>query len=81
MDLDSKLVEGLASELNNKYGIDSAGYTVGITKESEIKQNCKDILERYEHSDALVNNTANKPKVDDQNDFFSPGKLFNEKLV
>jgi len=66
LDLDSKGVESLANELNRKYGVETTGYAVDITNEQEIKQNCKNILMRYRKIDALVNNAANNPKVDDQ---------------
>ena len=72
LDINSKPLKELVSELNNKYGVDSKGYVVDITKESELEQNCKDILDRYAGIDALVNNAANNPKVDDQNNkYFS----------
>jgi len=65
LDLNSTLVEDLASELNYKYGVNAAGYAVDITSEEEIEQNCKDVLQRCGKIDALVNNAANNPKVDE----------------
>ena len=64
LDLESKPVQDLASELHCKYEVDATGYVVDITSEEEIEQNCKDVLKRYGKIDALVNNAANNPKVE-----------------
>jgi len=66
LDMESKPVEDLASKLNEKFSVDAAGYKVDITSEQEIKQNCKDVLKRYGKIDALVNNAAKNPKVENQ---------------
>ena len=65
LDLDSNSVKDLASELNKKYDVDATGYAVNITNEKEIEQNCNYILNRYGNINALVNNAANNPRVDD----------------
>ena len=66
LDLDKKSLVDQTHELNDQYGIDAISYVVDITNEQEIKQNCKDVLERYGKIDALVNNAANNPKVNEQ---------------
>ena len=66
LDLDKKSLIDQTHELNDQYGIDAISYIVDITNEQEIKQNCKDVLERYGKIDALVNNAANNPKVNKQ---------------
>ena len=66
LDLDKKSLKDQTHELNDQYGIDAISYVVDITIEQEIKQNCKDVLERYGKIDALVNNAANNPKVNEQ---------------
>lgn len=72
LDLDNESLMDQATELTNKYSVDAMSYVVDITNEQNIEQNCKDILERYGKIDALVNNAANNPKVDEQsgNEFF-----------
>ena len=66
LDLNKESLIDQATELNNKYGVDTISYVVDITNEQEIDQNCKDILDRYGKIDALVNNAANNPTVNDQ---------------
>lgn len=65
LDLYREPVEKLAEDLAQKYGTKALGFSVNITKEEEIKQNCKDIVERFGKIDGLVNNAANNPKVED----------------
>jgi NAD(P)-dependent dehydrogenase (short-subunit alcohol dehydrogenase family) len=64
LDLQSESVEKQAAELNDTYGVEAVGYSVDITKEDQIHKNCKKILERFGHIDALINNAANNPKVE-----------------
>ena len=66
LDLNKEALIDLATNLNEKYDIDTVSYVVDITNEQEIKHNCKDILKRYGKINALVNNAANNPKVDAQ---------------
>tara|TARA_B100000315_G_scaffold242823_1_gene265488 strand:+ start:267 stop:554 length:288 start_codon:yes stop_codon:yes gene_type:complete len=47
LDLENKSVEDLANELNEKFSVNSTGYVVDVTSESEIQHNCNDILKRY----------------------------------
>ena len=69
LDLNKDELIDQTTELNNKYDVDAVGYKVDITNEEAIEENCKDILKRYGKIDALVNNAANNPKVDDQSEF------------
>jgi NAD(P)-dependent dehydrogenase (short-subunit alcohol dehydrogenase family) len=64
LDLDKVLLEDQAIELNAKYGVDAVSYVVDITSEKEVEQNCKDVVGRYGKIDALVNNAANNPKIE-----------------
>ena len=66
LDVNKGLIENQAAEINNKYGVNAVGYVVDITVEVEIEKNCKKVLKRYGKIDALVNNAANNPKVDEQ---------------
>jgi NAD(P)-dependent dehydrogenase (short-subunit alcohol dehydrogenase family) len=56
----------LERELNHKYAIDSISYVVNISNEEEIQQNYYAIIKRFPKIDALVNNAANNPKVEDE---------------
>lgn len=66
LDLRAGPVEALAQGLGDRYNIPSAGYAVDITRETEIRDNCQAVLERFGKIDALVNNAANNPKVENQ---------------
>ena len=66
LDLESEPVEKLVSEINYKYDVDATGYVVDITSEKATEKNCNVIHKRYGKIDALVNNAANNPKVEDQ---------------
>ena len=64
LDLNKKEVELQAKKLSNKFLVQSAGFQVDITNESEIKANVQELIERYGKIDGLVNNAANNPKVE-----------------
>ena len=65
LDLSEQAVNKLADELNNKYNIDSVGFSIDITDEDAIKSNVNQIVESFGKIDGLINNAANNPKVDD----------------
>ena len=64
LDLNKKEVELQAKKLSKKFLVQSAGFQVDITNESEIKANVQELIERYGKIDGLVNNAANNPKVE-----------------
>jgi len=66
LDLIQESVERLAQELNTKYGVPAAGYAVDIVNEGEIEANTHKLLHKFGKIDALVNNAANNPKVENQ---------------
>lgn len=68
LDLHLEPVEKLAKDLSQRYGVQAVGFSVNITKEEEIEQNCKVIIERFGKIDGLVNNAANNPKVEDSSE-------------
>ena len=68
LDLSLEPVEKLAKEIKTQYGVAAAGYAVDITNEVEVASNTHKILELFGKIDALVNNAANNPKVETQND-------------
>jgi len=65
LDLSPKHVDELADQLNEQFGVQSAGFSVDITDELQIEDNAKQLVERYGKIDGLVNNAANNPKVED----------------
>jgi len=58
LDLSLNFVEEFADKLNNKYGVNAAGYVVDITNESQIENNLKKLVDKYGKIDGLVNNAA-----------------------
>ena len=68
LDLNQKSLEALANELNKKYNTNAKGFVVDITDEVSIKKNAKLLMQKYEKIDGLVNNAANNPKVENNNE-------------
>ncbi len=68
LDIHKAAVEQLADELQHQYNVQASGYEVNITNEAAIENNCKEVLEKYGHIDALVNNAANNPKIEDNSE-------------
>ncbi len=66
LDLSLDKVRQLANELNEKHGVSAVGYAVDITSETEVDANKRELLERFYKIDALVNNAANNPKIENQ---------------
>jgi NAD(P)-dependent dehydrogenase (short-subunit alcohol dehydrogenase family) len=64
LDLSEDKVTQLADELNHKYNVNSMGFAVDITNENAIKKNAKELIRLFGKIDALVNNAANNPKVE-----------------
>ena len=64
LDLSEDKVTQLADELNHKYNVNSMGFAVDITNENAIKKNAKELIKLFGKIDALVNNAANNPKVE-----------------
>ena len=58
LDLSLNSVNEYANELNNKYGVKSAGFMVDITNESQIENNVKKLVDIYGKIDGLVNNAS-----------------------
>jgi NAD(P)-dependent dehydrogenase (short-subunit alcohol dehydrogenase family) len=72
LDLHPQPLEKLVDDINARYNLTASGWVVDITDEDEIADNCAILLSRYGHIDGLVNNAANNPKVEgDDNKNFS----------
>jgi NAD(P)-dependent dehydrogenase (short-subunit alcohol dehydrogenase family) len=64
LDLQADQVGELANELNDAYGVEAVGYSCDITQEDQLKENCYELMKRFGQIDALINNAANNPKVE-----------------
>jgi NAD(P)-dependent dehydrogenase (short-subunit alcohol dehydrogenase family) len=64
LDISKDKVDLLASNLNKNYGINSSSFKVDITNEDEIINNKELLLNKYGKIDALINNAANNPQVE-----------------
>ena len=68
LDLSEQAVNKLADELNNKYNVDSVGFSIDITNEDAIEINVNQVIKLFGKIDGLVNNAANNPKVEDSDE-------------
>ena len=68
LDLSEQAVNKLADELNNKYNVDSVGFSIDITNEDAIENNVNQIIEGFGKIDGLINNAANNPRVEDSSE-------------
>lgn len=64
LDIQEPRVDAVAGELSAQYECPVVGIAVDITHEESIRQAAARILERYNRIDALVNNAANNPKME-----------------
>ena len=44
IDLDIDSINQVVNEINNKYNVNSKGYSVNITREKEVKDSCVEII-------------------------------------
>ena len=79
IDINEKLLKSKVEELKDEFPkciYDS--YVVDITKEEQIKTNCSVIIAKYGKIDGLINNAANNPKIEDNDEInFSRLENFN----
>ena len=68
LDISFDSVAKMSDRLNRKYGVESSGYSVDITNESEIEKNLKLVVKKYGKIDGLVNNAANNPKMEEKSE-------------
>ncbi|MDC1490165.1 SDR family oxidoreductase [Flavobacteriaceae bacterium] len=77
IDINEKLLKSKVAELKGEFPrciCDS--YIVDITNEERLKKNCSEIIAKYEKIDGLINNAANNPKIED-NDEINFSRLEN----
>jgi NAD(P)-dependent dehydrogenase (short-subunit alcohol dehydrogenase family) len=79
LDLNQNSIDDLANKLNKKYQTNATGFVVDITDEASIKKNAALLMKKYGKIDGLVNNAANNPKVED-NDELNFSRLENFPL-
>ncbi|MBM9577313.1 SDR family oxidoreductase [Leptospira sp. 201903070] len=65
LDVNLSSVTSLSKDISERFGIESNGFQVDITKENEVEKNCSEVLKIYGKIDALVNNAANNPKIEE----------------
>lgn len=68
LDLEKEKLNKLSKKLNKKYDVGALGFVVDITDEAKIKQNTNLLIDKFGKIDGLINNAANNPKVEDNND-------------
>jgi len=68
LDLNQEVLDEQVFQIHTKFGIATKGYSVNITDENAVKENCAEILRVFGKIDGLVNNAANNPKVEDSAD-------------
>jgi NAD(P)-dependent dehydrogenase (short-subunit alcohol dehydrogenase family) len=64
LDLDNTSVKELAEDLKDRYHVPAKGMIVDITDENSISLNCNRLVEEFGNIYGLVNNAANNPKVE-----------------
>ena len=68
LDLSQKEVDDFAVELNKQYKVKAMGFAVDITDERAVDSNAKLLIKKFGKIDGLVNNAANNPKIEDNNE-------------
>lgn len=79
IDINKKALKDFSKVINEMYNINTTGYVVNITNEESVKKNCKIIIKKYKKIDALINNAANNPKVEN-NSLTNSSRLENFTL-
>ena len=65
LDLDQDTIDDFVLQIKKKYSVNPTGFAIDISNEADVK-NCADkIFKIYDKIDALINNAANNPKVED----------------
>jgi len=72
LDVSSRQINKTVNYFREKFDIELDSYTIDITQESQVKEVSEQIFRKYKKIDALINNAAVNPKVED-----SEGKNFS----
>lgn len=87
LDLEPKKVEMFSQKIQDQYNVSALGLDVDITNENKIINSCVKIMEKYGQIDALINNAANNPKIEEnKNTNFSrlenfPIEIWNKDIA
>ena len=68
LDLNETDAVSFARELSDEFSVSSSGYSVDVTVEQEIHENAHTVRSEYGEIDALVNNAANNPKMENRSE-------------
>ena len=79
LDIDESLIQNKVQDLKQEYpNCNCDGYVVDITNENLVQKNCAEIISKYGKIDGLINNAANNPKIEDNDEInFSRLENFN----
>tara|TARA_B100000780_G_C21125095_1_gene456249 strand:- start:3515 stop:4342 length:828 start_codon:yes stop_codon:yes gene_type:complete len=79
LDIDESLIQNKVQDLKQEYpNCNCDGYVVDITNENLVQKNCAEIIAKYGKIDGLINNAANNPKIEDNDEVnFSRLENFN----
>jgi NAD(P)-dependent dehydrogenase (short-subunit alcohol dehydrogenase family) len=64
IDLNQEVIDEQVKYIKTKYNVDSIGYNLDITNETQVKNNSEEVFNKFGRIDGLVNNAANNPKVE-----------------
>jgi len=68
LDLSEQEVAEQAAKLKEKYNVEAVGYSVDITDEKQVQKNSELVFEKFGKIDGLVNNAANNPKIENNDE-------------
>ena len=64
IDLNQEALDEMAYSISCEYGVKSLGFEVDITNEKDVCDNADALISKFGSIDALINNAANNPKVE-----------------
>ena len=66
-DIKGEEAEKIAQEISHKFQVPAMGVRIDITNKKDVEQLLKKLSEKFQRVDILINNAANDPKVDGEN--------------
>ena len=81
LDINQTELDKQVYQIFDKFKVKSYGYSVDITNEKAVSDNCKLLINLFGKIDGLVNNAANNPKVEESEDKnFSRLEYFSSEI-
>ncbi|HBF36352.1 MAG TPA: oxidoreductase [Firmicutes bacterium] len=80
LDLNPIQIDTVIENIRRQYPTQAAGFVADITQEAQVEKICQEILAQFGRIDALINNAANNPKIDDTNQLQNVSRLENFSL-